>query len=220
MKFTVRETAKIDGGAYRWVEFADGSARVEEWRGGKWVPGGATFDEFFETPPVSPRFATELGIPLADVTIERNEPNTATAPPKLSRMDLRAVMDLGVRLAEEEALWKLAMKARHTRAAELERTMAPTTPPNGPRLPTPAERDKITGRVILEGLIEAAKHDKLNSTEERLRHAIRLGTHMAECEAMFMLGAAELDRRRAKIVHLLKARAWDLAASRLRPGNA
>jgi hypothetical protein len=56
-----------------------------------------------------------------DVTIEREKPNTATAPPKLSKMDLREAIRLGVRLAEEEALWKLTMKARQVRAAEIER---------------------------------------------------------------------------------------------------
>jgi hypothetical protein len=65
--FTVLDTGKIDGGAYRWVEFADGSARVEEWRGDKWVPGGATFGEIADAPPVSPGFASELGIPMADL---------------------------------------------------------------------------------------------------------------------------------------------------------
>jgi hypothetical protein len=63
----VLDTGKIDGGAYRWVEFADGSARVEEWRGGKWIPGGASFGEFLDSPPVSPGFASELGIPMADI---------------------------------------------------------------------------------------------------------------------------------------------------------
>jgi hypothetical protein len=63
----VLDTGKIDGGAYRWVEFADGSARVEEWRGDKWVPGGASFGEIADAPPVSPGFASELGIPMADL---------------------------------------------------------------------------------------------------------------------------------------------------------
>jgi hypothetical protein len=67
----VLDTGKIDGGAYRWVEFADGSARVEEWRGDKWVPGGASFGEFLDSPPVSPRFAAELGIPMADIKVVR-----------------------------------------------------------------------------------------------------------------------------------------------------
>ena len=124
--FTVRETAKIDGGAYRIVKFPDGSGRVEEWRGGKWVPGGATLDEFLFAPPVSPRFAAELGIPLTDVTIERDErekPNTAIAPPKERDNEkfLRKAIDLGVKLAEADALFKLTMKARKVRAAEIEK---------------------------------------------------------------------------------------------------
>ena len=67
----VLETGKIDGGAYRWVKLADGSARVEKWKGDKWVPGGASFGEFLDNPPVSPRFAAELGIPMSDVRVVR-----------------------------------------------------------------------------------------------------------------------------------------------------
>jgi hypothetical protein len=117
---TVLETGHIDGGAYRWLELADGSWRVEEWRGDKWVPGGASFGEFLDNPPVGPEFAAELGIPMADVTIKREKPNTVTAPPKLSKMDLREAIRLGVRLAEEDALFRLTMKARQVRAAEIE----------------------------------------------------------------------------------------------------
>ena len=57
------------------------------------------------------------------------KPNTATAPPPnapemtntLSEEDLREAIRLGVKIAEEEALWKLTMKARQVRAAEIER---------------------------------------------------------------------------------------------------
>ena len=48
-----------------------GSERVEEWRGGKWVPGGATFDEFVFAPPVGAAFAARLGIPPEDLMIDR-----------------------------------------------------------------------------------------------------------------------------------------------------
>jgi hypothetical protein len=65
--FKVRDTAHIDGGAYRWLELPDGSWRVEEWRGGKWLPGGANIEEFFDNPPVGPAFAARLGIPLSDL---------------------------------------------------------------------------------------------------------------------------------------------------------
>jgi hypothetical protein len=119
--FRVCETAKIDGGAYRIVELPGGSARVEEWRGGKWLPGGATPDEFLLAPPVSPAFADRLGIPLCDVTIERNKPKEEKPPEDLTAKRLRAAMDLGVRLAEEDALFRLTMKARQVRAAEIER---------------------------------------------------------------------------------------------------
>jgi len=49
------------------------------------------------------------------------KPNTATTPPKLSEEDLREAIRLGVKFAEAEALWKLTMKARQVRAAEIER---------------------------------------------------------------------------------------------------
>jgi hypothetical protein len=65
--FTVLATGKVDGGAYRWVELADGSSRVEEWRGDKWIPGGASIGEVADAPPVGAAFAAELGIPLADI---------------------------------------------------------------------------------------------------------------------------------------------------------
>jgi hypothetical protein len=121
--FTVYETAKIDGGAYRWIEFPDGSAKVEGWGPKGWTPGGATLDEFLFAPPVSPKFAAELGIPLADVTIERKKPNTAPAPSKERDNEkfLREAIDLGVKMAEADALFKLTMKARQVRAAELDR---------------------------------------------------------------------------------------------------
>jgi hypothetical protein len=68
--FTVRDTVHIDGGAYRWLELPDGSWRVEEWRG-KWAPGGATFGEFLDNPPVGPAFAARLGIPPSDLKTSR-----------------------------------------------------------------------------------------------------------------------------------------------------
>jgi hypothetical protein len=64
---TVRDTGHIDGGAYRHVELRDGSHRIEEWRGGKWVPGGATFWEMIDAPPIWRAFAAKLGIPLSDL---------------------------------------------------------------------------------------------------------------------------------------------------------
>lgn len=65
----VVETGHIDGGAYRWVELPDGGARVEEWRGPAkgWVPGGASFGEIADNPPVGAAFAKELGIPASDL---------------------------------------------------------------------------------------------------------------------------------------------------------
>jgi hypothetical protein len=65
--FTVLSTGHIDGGTYRVVELPDGSARVEEWRDGAWVPGGATFGEIADAPPVGAGFASKLGIPISDL---------------------------------------------------------------------------------------------------------------------------------------------------------
>jgi hypothetical protein len=64
---TVRDTGHIDAGAYRVVRMADGSERVEEWRGGAWEQGGATFGEIADAPPVGPAFAAMLGIPPEDL---------------------------------------------------------------------------------------------------------------------------------------------------------
>ena len=62
-------------------------------------------------------------LPPEERWIERDKPNTATAPPKERDNEkfLREAIDLGVRLAEEDALFRLTMKARQVRAAELER---------------------------------------------------------------------------------------------------
>jgi hypothetical protein len=66
-KRKVLSTGHIDGGAYRAVETPDGGAMVEEWKGGKWVPGGAGYGEVREAPPVSAQFAARLGIPIEDL---------------------------------------------------------------------------------------------------------------------------------------------------------
>ena len=57
------------------------------------------------------------------------------------------------------------------------------------------------------------------------RRAIARGTTLAEESALFTLTmkarqVAELDRHRAKLVHWLKTRAWDLAARQVPPGHA
>jgi hypothetical protein len=65
--FKVRDTAHIDGGAYRWLELADGSWRVENWTADGWKPGGADISEFWDNPPVGPAFAARLGIPVDDL---------------------------------------------------------------------------------------------------------------------------------------------------------
>jgi hypothetical protein len=63
-------------------------------------------------------------LPPEERWIERKEPEKPKAekpPEDLTASRLREAIDLGVRLAEEEALFKLTMKARQVRAAELER---------------------------------------------------------------------------------------------------
>jgi hypothetical protein len=63
-------------------------------------------------------------LPPEERWIERKEPEKPKAqkpPEDLTASQLRAAIDLGVRLAEEDALFRLTMKARQVRAAELER---------------------------------------------------------------------------------------------------
>jgi hypothetical protein len=57
---------------------------------------------------------------LEDLTVGWEKPKAEKPPEDLTAKRLREAMDLGVRLAEEEALWKLTMKARQVRAAEIE----------------------------------------------------------------------------------------------------
>ena len=61
-----------------------------------------------------------LGIPPKDLMTEREKPKAAKPPEDLTASRLRAAIDLGVRLAEEDALFRLTMKARQVRAAEIE----------------------------------------------------------------------------------------------------
>ena len=49
------------------VKLADGSSTVEGWGPKGWTPGGASFGEIFDAPPVGRAFASELGIPLSDL---------------------------------------------------------------------------------------------------------------------------------------------------------
>src|SRR6516164_7175611 len=65
--FKVLDTGHIDGGAYRWVKFADGSSRVEGWGPDGWKPGGASIREIMDNPPVGAAFASKLGIPPSDL---------------------------------------------------------------------------------------------------------------------------------------------------------
>ena len=46
---------------------SSGSGKIEAWRDGKWVPGGADIEEFMFAPPVSAAFAARVGIPASDL---------------------------------------------------------------------------------------------------------------------------------------------------------
>jgi hypothetical protein len=70
------------------------------------------------TPPVSPAFAARLGIPLSDIRVVRR-PTTKSPSANLTEKQLREAIRLGVKLAEEEALFKLTTKAKQV--AELDR---------------------------------------------------------------------------------------------------
>jgi hypothetical protein len=56
-----------------------------------------------------------------DLMTERNKPKAEKPPEDLTASRLREAIDLGVKLAEADALFKLTMKARQVRAAEIER---------------------------------------------------------------------------------------------------
>jgi hypothetical protein len=128
----VLDTGKIDGGAYRWVKLADGSGRVEEWRGDKWVPGGASFGEFFDSPPVGPEFAAELGIPPEDLMTEREKPKAAKLPEDLTASRLREAINLGVKMAEADALRPIELGCAHLPCFHRQHSAAPGVGP-GPR---------------------------------------------------------------------------------------
>ena len=58
--------SRVGAGVSRIVELPDGSGRVETWGPDGWAPGGAGFDEFFETGLASPAFMDRLGIPESE----------------------------------------------------------------------------------------------------------------------------------------------------------
>ena len=56
-----------------------------------------------------------------DLMTERDKPKAEKPPEDLTAKRLREAIDLGVKMAEADALLKLTMKARQVRAAEIER---------------------------------------------------------------------------------------------------
>ena len=102
----VVSTGKIDGGAYRIVEPPAGSRTVEEWTAEGWIPGGASFAEVYNAPPVSSKTAADLGIPIEDLQ-EWLVP-TSTSPKLFLMIDspgpFSALKEWELHLAELEAL--------------------------------------------------------------------------------------------------------------------
>jgi len=118
----------IGGDVARLVRLPNGGCRIEWWEVGRgWVeapPGAFTPDEFMPGPhclPVSAATAARLGIPPADLMIEREKPKAENPPENLTASRLREAIDLGVKMAEADALLMLTRKARQVRAAEIER---------------------------------------------------------------------------------------------------
>jgi hypothetical protein len=214
---TVLDTGKIDGGAYRWVELADGSSRVEEWRGDKWVPGGASFGEIANAPPVSPGFAAELGIPIADLGSSRTgilcgdkkgrsmliyRGELVSGPAALPRLLLRDLI--------HEKVFLGPVSVNDGTVARLI-----NEPNGGLRMET-----WVTG----VGWIEAPKGSLslANFMPGAMRPvsadlAARVGMPATKIARHWINDA--LDENREKVIHALKERAWDLAASSVRPGR-
>jgi hypothetical protein len=73
--------------------------------------------------------------------------------------------------------------------------------------------------------INAIEHELARRKKRELREMVDLAVKMAEADARLMLTrkakqVAEYGRHRAKLVHMLKERAWDLACHRMAPGHA
>ena len=181
MIIKVLSTAKIDGGAYRWIKLPDGSSRVEEWHFGKgWKPGGADLDEFWFTPPVSREFAARMGIPWIDVAAEAAEEERAKAKlPARSPLTADELRRL-IPGAPDTALAALVLRAQLI-----------------------AHPDHWRPRLVVNNPRGDASSSKLSA--KQLRQAISLGVKMAEADALLMLKrkarqVAELDRRRLRLV--------------------
>jgi hypothetical protein len=206
--FKVLSTAKIDGGAYRWLEIADGSWRIEEWRAGKWEPGGADIDEFWYTPPVSTAFAAGLGIPLSDIT---------TAPPRLpapadamsptAKSENLKVLDTGHIDGGAYRWVELA-----DGSGRVENWGPKGWAPGGASIGEIADAPPVSERFAAKFGIPMSDlttpptprppaRSETKLTDKQMRQAISLGAKMAEANALLMLAMkarqlAELDRRR------------------------
>ena len=56
------EPTRTNGSVSRLVEMPDGSSRVETWRDGAWMPGGADVSAVMRGAPASAELLAELGV--------------------------------------------------------------------------------------------------------------------------------------------------------------
>jgi hypothetical protein len=221
---TVLDTGKIDGGAFRWVKLADGSWRVEEWRGDKWVPGGASFAEIADSPPVGPEFAAELGIPMSDLGSRAVSELCAhghkwlsyrgelvSCPAALPRFLLRKLTCKTVH-AEPRVLAGPCVPGFHGDVARvIER------PGGGWRIERWVKGAGWTAAP--EGSIPLADFIPGFCRPVLEKDAIRLGCYLEDFGRHWTEEPGH-PWDRAKIVHALKERAFDLAANSVTPGHA
>jgi hypothetical protein len=129
--------AKIDGGITRVVELPDGSGRVESWVKGKgWVEGGATADEFFFAPPVSPELAARMGMPTSELPAPSS---TVQAAPDESFLEKMSPGD---------------NQPASSKAAPMRRDSTPASPPD--RRWATLVQQRVFGRALIR---TGAKHD-------------------------------------------------------------
>jgi hypothetical protein len=173
--------------------------------------------------------------------------NTKNFTENLTASRLREAIDLGVKMAEKDALWKLTMKAREVRAAEIERRRPRLVVDNTKRPKVVAGPCSIpilngdiarvielaSGGLCIEwwvkgvgwvtapdGGFDLADFIPGDTNRPVLpKDAARLGCTLEDFGPHWTEEPAT-PRDRAKLVHILKERAFDLACRRLPPGHA
>jgi hypothetical protein len=173
----------------------------------------------------------------------REKPKAEKPPEDLTAKRLREAMDLGVRLAEEEALWKLTMKARQVRAAELDRQAL--LDEEFARLQRVYRARLVTKYGFPEAMFNRKETAHMTPTTTKIPtrwtelyeaalKKIRRESRSApgsiydndDKESAMQIATLQLRiekgerKHRTKIVDLLKTRAWDLAARQMPPGHA